>query len=70
MCLGLRPGSAQPDAGQLDVWFTEDEKNRRRSMARNRLLEDEAIDGPDLLVALFLVRRLGLRMVGVMVRVR
>jgi hypothetical protein len=39
-------------------------------MARNGLLEDEAIYGPDLLVALVLTRGLGLRMVGVMVRVR
>ena len=39
-------------------------------MARNRLLEDEAVYGPDLLVALFLIRRLRIRMVGVMVRVR
>ena len=39
-------------------------------MARNRLLEDKAIYGPDLLVALFFTRRLGIRMVGVMVRVR
>ena len=39
-------------------------------MARNRLLEDEAIYGPDLLVALFLTRRRGLRVVGVIMRVR
>jgi hypothetical protein len=52
------------------VGLAEDDENRRRSMARNRLLEDEAIYGPDLLVALFVTRRLGLRIVGVMVRVR
>jgi hypothetical protein len=52
------------------VRLAEDEKNRRRSVARNRLLEDEAIYGPDLLVALFLTRRLRLRMAGVTVRVR
>jgi hypothetical protein len=39
-------------------------------MARNRLLENEAIYGPDLLVALVLTRRFGLRMVDVIVRVR
>jgi hypothetical protein len=70
MRFGLWPVRAQPDGGQLDLGLTEDHKNRRRSMARNRLLKDKTIHRPDLVGAVFLASRLRLGVVGVMVRVR
>jgi hypothetical protein len=39
-------------------------------MVRNRLLKDEAIDRPDLLLSVFVTCRFVIRIVGVMVRVR
>jgi hypothetical protein len=69
MCFRLWPVRAQPDAGRLDVGLTEDQKNSRRSMARNRLLKDKTIHRPDLVVAVFLASRLRLGVVGVMMRV-
>jgi hypothetical protein len=70
MCRRLRSVSAQPTAGQLDVRLTEDQKNRGRGVARNRLLEDKPIDRPDLLVAVVAAIRIRPGMVGAMARVR
>ena len=67
MCFRLWPVRTQPDAGQMDVRFTENHKNRRRRVARNRLLEDETLHRPDLVAAVFLAR-LRLGVVGVMMR--
>lgn len=69
MRLGLDPASGEPNAGQLDVRLAGDLKSRGRSLARNRLLEDKSIHGPDLIVAVFVASRLGFGMVSVMVRV-
>ena len=70
MGLRLRSVNAQRNAGQLDVRLTEDQQNRGRSVARNRLLEYKVIDRPDLLVAVLFASRVRLGMVGAMMRMR
>ena len=70
MCLRVRPVGAQPAARQLGVRLIEHQKDRGGSVARSRLLEDETIDRPDLLVAVPVAGRGGFGMVFALVRVR
>jgi hypothetical protein len=70
MCHRLQPVSAQPDAVWLDVRLSEDHENNRESTAGSGLLENEAIDRPNLVMALFVATRLRLGVVGIMMGVR
>ena len=71
VCLRLPPIPGDPGDGQVDVQLTEHHEYNRRSIPRRRLLRDEGLHRPDLVVVMvFLACRLRLGIVRVMVRMR